>query len=132
EQSGGGEQSQPEPNISEPQLGCQKNNPSRLDCSSLEVTGYCEGTTAVFVIRNTGESGNGDMRAPTQYRLYQNDALVESGSVQINGGATMEIRYSGGGTVRLEADQQVGHPGNSRPRVTLNCGAPTEPPTPEE
>lgn len=115
----------------EPLLGCQKNNPDRLDCSSLEVTGYCDGTTAVFIIRNTGEAGNGDMRAPTQYRLIVDGVVVETGSVQLPGGGTMEIRYSGGGTVTLEADQQAGHPGGSHPRMTLSCGAPVATSTPE-
>jgi hypothetical protein len=115
---------------SEPLLGCQQNNPQRLDCSSLEVTGVCEGTVAVFTIRNTGEPGNGDMRAPTQYRLIVDGVVVETGNVQLAGGATMQISYSGGGTVRLEVDQQIGHPGNSHPQVTLNCTDSTQiPPT---
>lgn len=113
-------------------LGCQKNNPERVDCSSLEVTGVCEANAAVFTIRNTGEPGDGDMRSATQYRLIVDGVVVESGSVQLGGGGTMTIRYSGpGSTVTLEADQQVGHPGNSRPQVTLSCQpAPTAvPPT---
>ena len=61
------------------QLGCQKNNPDRLDCSSLEVTGYCEGNVAVFTIRNTGEAGNGDMVAPTLYALVVNGDTIETG-----------------------------------------------------
>jgi hypothetical protein len=76
---------------------------------------------AVFTITNTGESGNGDMRAPTEYRLVQDGTVIESGSVQLLGGETMEIRYEGGGTITLEADQQVGHPGQSHPRTTLHC-----------
>ncbi|MAS38072.1 MAG: hypothetical protein CL610_29015 [Anaerolineaceae bacterium] len=121
--------SEPEPASSEPRLACQKNNPDRLDCSSLEVTGYCDGTTAVFVIRNTGESGEGDMVSPTAYQLLENGTMVQSGSVQIGGGQTTEIRYSGSGDITLTVDQQVGHPGSSHPRVTLNCGAPAEPTT---
>ncbi len=112
---------EPTPTLVPPVLGCQKNNPARLDCSSLEVTATCEGGVAVFTIRNTGEPGNGDMLAPTEYRLYVGNTLVESGSVQIDGGTTMQVRYDGGGRVRLEADQQVGHPGNSRPRETITC-----------
>ena len=111
-------------------LSCQKNNPDRLDCSSLEVGGVCEGPVAVFTISNTGETGEGDMRAPTEYRLIQDGVVVESGSVQLSGGATMEIRYEGGGEITLETDQQIGHPGNSLPRVTLNCGEPSEPSPP--
>jgi cell division septation protein DedD len=117
-------------------LGCQGNNPDRLDCSSLEVNGICESGTAIFTITNTGEPGNGDMRAPTQYRLIVDGVVVETGAVQLAGAATMQITYSGGGSVTLEADQQIGHPGNSRPRTTLECGGSTQPtptePTPTE
>ncbi len=102
-------------------LGCQKNNPDRLDCSSLRVSASCDGTTAVFTITNTGEAGNGDMRQATQYRIYESDQQVSSGSVLLNGGTSMEIRWDADGPVRLEADQQVGHPGNSSPRATINC-----------
>src|SRR5690606_27131843 len=63
-------------------LGCQKNNPDRLDCSSLSVRGVCQGGVAMFTITNTGEPGNGDMRAGTGYRLYVDGVLVESGTVQ--------------------------------------------------
>lgn len=119
------------PNVVQAQeLGCQQNNPDRLDCSSLEVSGICEADTAVFTIRNTGEAGEGDMRAPTQYRIIVNGVVVETGTIQIGGGTTTQIRYTGGGTVTLEADQQIGHPGGSQPQVTLNCVAPTSvPPT---
>src|SRR5690606_6129764 len=86
---------------------------------------------AVFIITNTGEPGNGDMVAATSYQLLQNGTVVESGSVQLGGGQSTEIRYSGGGEITLIAEQQVGHPGNSRPRVTLNCGVPVEEPTEE-
>jgi hypothetical protein len=104
------------------QLGCQRNNPERLDCSSLEVTAVCDGTTAVFTITNTGESGNGDMRAPTQYRIIVDGVVVQTGTVQLAGGASMTVTYSGSGRVTLEADQQIGHPGRSQPQATVNCG----------
>jgi Ethanolamine utilization protein EutJ (predicted chaperonin) len=103
-------------------LGCQRNNPERLDCSSLEVTAVCDGTTAVFTITNTGESGNGDMRAPTQYRIIVDGVVVQTGTVQLAGGASMTVTYSGSGRVTLEADQQIGHPGRSQPQATVNCG----------
>jgi predicted RNA-binding protein with TRAM domain len=112
------------------QLGCQKNNPGRLDCSSLSVSGVCQGNVAVFTIVNDGEPGNGDMRAPTQYRIVQDGVVVQTGSVQLAGGQSMQITWSGGGSVTLEADQQVGHPGNSHPRVTLDCGTQESTPVP--
>lgn len=113
-------------------LGCQKNNPSRLDCSSLDVSGHCDGNVAVFTVHNSGEPGNGDMRAATQYRLVVDGVVVETGSIQLAGGASTQITYSGGGgSVTLEADQQVGHPGNSHPRVTLDCGPAEQTNTPQ-
>lgn len=104
-------------------LACRKNNPERLDCSSLEVSGYCRADgVAVFVIHNTGEPGNGNMVAPTEYRIVdENGMVVASGPIQLAGGASMTVEWSGGGTVTLWADQQVGHPGSSQPRVTLSC-----------
>ena len=104
-------------------LGCQKNNPDRVDCSSLAVSGYCSGDVAVFTIRNTGERGNGDMRVPTEYRLIVDGVVVESGDVQLLGGTSMTLQYIGGGSVTLEANQQVGHPGKSQPQATLNCSS---------
>ena len=59
-------------------VGCQAQHPNRLDCSSLEVTAICEGTTVVFTIRNTGEPGNGDMVQPTEYRIFEEDVFVTS------------------------------------------------------
>jgi hypothetical protein len=112
---------EPPPPNDEP-LGCQKNNRDRLDCSSLEVSAHCEGDTAVFVITNTGEAGDGDMRAPTEYRVIVDGQVVEAGTLQIDGNTTIEVWYDGGGRVTLEADQQIGHPGNSQPQATINCG----------
>lgn len=111
----------------------------RLDCSSLEVTATCDGDTAVFTIRNTGEPGNGDMVSPTQWRLYVSNVLINTGEVLLNGGASMEVRYADGGRARLEADQQVGHPGHSRPKAEIKCGhkatatfTPTDAPVPTD
>ncbi|MBZ0277138.1 MAG: hypothetical protein K8I60_13390, partial [Anaerolineae bacterium] len=83
----GQRQSTPAPSTSnDTLLGCQKNNPDRLDCSSLEVGGVCEADTAVFTIRNTGEPGNGDMVSGTEYRLIVDGVIVETGTVQLLGG----------------------------------------------
>jgi hypothetical protein len=118
------EEPTPEPTVEptpwEP-LACQKNNPDRLDCSSLEVTATCEGSTAVFTIRNGGEAGDGDMRYATDYRLLVGNTVIETGAVLIDGGETMQITYSGGKRVTLQADQQIGHPGKSQPRATIQC-----------
>jgi hypothetical protein len=104
-------------------LGCQQNNPGRLDCSSLRVTVVCEGNTAVFTITNMGKPGEGDMRAPTAYRVSVNNTVIDTGDVLLTGGTSMQVSYSAGGQVTLEANQQVGHPGKSKPQATINCGS---------
>jgi hypothetical protein len=113
----------PAPPIEPP--ACARHNTERLDCSTIAVTGRCEGNVAVFTIRNGGEPGEGDMVQPTQWRLTDEStgALLQSGQVWLAGGTSMEIRWDGGGTVRLNADQQIGHPGNSRPNQVLSCGS---------
>ena len=109
---------------------CSNPNCGRIDRSSLEVTGRCTADGALFTIRNTGEPGRGDMVAPTEWRLIQGDVVVRRGPVQLRGGETMDVLFSGSGEVTLEADQQIGHPGHSHPRETLNCTVePTEEPT---
>lgn len=104
-------------------FGCQKHNADRLDCSSLQVTGMCSGSTAVFTITNTGEPGDGDMLAPTQWRLVDvvSNTIVQTGTVLLTGGSAMTVTYDGTQQVRLEADQQIGHPGQSLPQTTLMC-----------
>jgi hypothetical protein len=104
-------------------LGCQKNNPDRKDCSSLQVTGTCQAGVAVFTVRNMGKAGEGDMVSATQYRIIVDGVVVETGTVQLIGGTSVQITYSGAGTVTLEADQQTGHPGQSQPQATVSCSS---------
>jgi uncharacterized delta-60 repeat protein len=94
------------------------------DKSSLMVEGSCVNDTVRFVIYNTGKPGEGDMDAPSEYRIYADNALMQTGTFQIAGGDSLVITVvSGGATIRLEADQRPGHPGNSRPRSTVEaCG----------
>lgn len=113
-------------------LGCQVNNPDRLDCSTLSVSGECVEGTAVFTITNGGKPGEGDMVQSTEYRLYQDGVLIESGPILLAGGASMTVSFSGGGDVKLEADQQIGHPGSSNPNARLSCAGGTPTPTPTD
>ncbi|MCI0710211.1 MAG: hypothetical protein L0154_08615 [Chloroflexi bacterium] len=99
------------------------------DCSSVEVEGTCINSagvyTASFIVTNTGDPGGGDMDGPVEFRLFVNDVLVETGTLQIPGGSTASVDYEGveSDVVRLEVDQRPGHPGNSHPNaeVTLDC-----------
>jgi len=95
------------------------------DRSSVMVQGDCVGDSlACFMITNTGDA-NGNMQAPSTFRIYDNNVLVYAGTFQLLGGADTTICWSvnSGHTIRLEADQRPGHPGNSHPNdVVENCG----------
>ncbi len=96
------------------------------DKSSLMIEGECVRDSIVeFIIVNTGDPGNGDMQNPTQYRIFINNVLTNTGTVQINGGDTLRFQIpNDGSTIRMEVDQAVGHPGNSHPRSTVEaCGS---------
>jgi alpha-tubulin suppressor-like RCC1 family protein len=94
---------------------------SGWDHSSVSVDAECINDTCRFVIRN---SGSQDMAAPSEYRMYANNVLVYTGNFQLVSGDSLVVLWvSNGATIRLEADQVPGHPGNSRPRATLEaCG----------
>lgn len=95
------------------------------DKSSIQVTGYCNNDSmACFIIRNTGSATNGNMQGPSLYRIYVNNVLTTQGFIQLSGGDSTIICWANNGnSVRLEADQRPGHPGNSHPNdVVENCG----------
>jgi hypothetical protein len=91
------------------------------DQSSMEVDGVCVNDTARFTIKN---SGSGNMATPGSYRIYADNVLTFIGSFQLSSGDSLVVnRVSGGATLRLEADQNAGHPGHSHPRATVEaCG----------
>ncbi|WMX15991.1 DNRLRE domain-containing protein [Aureispira sp. CCB-E] len=95
------------------------------DRSSVMVVGTCQGDTAAcFTITNTGSASNGNMQGTSTYRIYDNNVLVHTGTFQLAGGASTVICWpTTGNTIRLEADQRPGHPGNSHPNAVVdNCG----------
>ncbi len=90
------------------------------DRSSIEVSGQCSASDAVFYITNTGEPVIGDMEGPSEYRIYRNGVLETTESFQLTGGESLEIVIlAESDSIRLEVDQRPGHPGNSHPRVTV-------------
>ncbi len=98
---------------------------STWDKSSVAVEGSCVGdSSACFTIYNTGDPGTGDMDGPSEYRIYENNILVSTGTFQIAGGDSSVICWAANGnTIRLEADQRPGHPGNSHPQDNIEmCG----------
>lgn len=108
-----------------PNTFCDEDTSTGWDKSSLKVEGECVGDSVRFVIYNTGDAGDGDMDGSSPYRIYVNDTLVLTSSLQINGGDSLVIMVNAcGNTIRLEADQRPGHPGHSHPRATVEgCGS---------
>lgn len=91
------------------------------DKSSIKVDGYClNDSLAHFIIYNEGNN----MTASSEYRIFINNALSKTQTFQLNSGDSLVIDVVAcGKTIRLEADQRPGHPGNSHPRATVeNCG----------
>jgi len=103
-----------------PKSTCTAQN-TQWDLSSTEVTGTCKNNQAAFVIANTGE---GNMTDSLGYRIFVNDTLVYTDKYKLLNGYKLDVSYpSQGQTIRLEADQQIYHPGNSRPRAIVEgCG----------
>jgi uncharacterized repeat protein (TIGR01451 family) len=100
---------------------------SQWDHSSVAVEGECVGDSLIcFTITNTGDPVEGDMLGNSNYRLYQDNVLVEYGTFQLDGGEVLEMCWPATGmTLRLEADQRPGHPGNSHPQESIEaCGGP--------
>lgn len=91
------------------------------DHSSVSVEGICSNDSlACFTIYNSGD----DMQGTSQYRIYENNVLVDTGTFQLAAGDSIVICHAANGfTIRLEADQGPGHPGNSHPQANVElCG----------
>lgn len=90
------------------------------DNSTIHVDGECKNDTVVFAINNLGS----DMSSQSAFRIYSNNILIQNGNFQLLSGDSRQFKLiSRGKTIRLEADQSVGHPGNSYPRKTIEaCG----------
>ncbi len=95
------------------------------DKSETRVTGTCVNDSLVcFKIKNHSSPPSGNMQGTAPWRLYINDTLVTQGAYQLAGRDSLIQCYPANGkTYRLEADQRLGHPGNSKPRAIVEaCG----------
>ena len=107
---------------------CMPPNPL-WDNSHVTVTGWCiNDSAACFKIKNTG---TGNMLAPSTYRLLQTNQVILTATFQINAGDSVVFCFLGNGnTLRFEADQRPGHPGNSHPYAeVVHCGSPDKNPS---
>ena len=99
---------------------CLANSPE-WDGSSIQVSAQCTEDSVRFFINNLG---TGDMLAPLDYIVIQDEILFFQDDFQLNSGSSLIRSFpADGSTYRLEANQAVGHPGNSMPSATVEgCG----------
>ncbi len=87
------------------------------DESSIEVDAVCDGDSIRFQITNIGEA---PMSEALEYIVIEDNVMRQMGDFDLVPGQTKEIPFaSTGATVRLEAAQAAGHPGESMPNVTV-------------
>jgi hypothetical protein len=95
-------------------------NPS-WSLASVYVTGVCEGDSIHFTLKNLGL---GNMVAPLEYVVIEDNIIFRLGDFQLNAGGEMTVDIPANGkTYRMEAQQEPFHPGNSMPSVAIEgCG----------
>jgi hypothetical protein len=84
------------------------------DRSNLSVEGHCDTPTgeAIFRVTNTSTS---NMTGLTNWRMYQDGVLMNSGTLRLAGGVTAWYRFPGqAGNLSFEVDQRPGYPGDAR------------------
>ena len=91
------------------------------DGSSIEVSAECLGDSIIFTITNVGW---GNMAAPLEYIVIEDEIILMIAPFDLNAGQSITNSFAASGsTLRLEAEQAEGHPGNSQPSVTVEgCG----------
>ncbi len=90
------------------------------DGASIEVDGRCQGDSVVLTITNLGSA----MAASLNFIIIEDHvALLEAPFWLDSLQDTTLVVYPEGKTIRFEANQSQGHPGNSLPAVTIEgCG----------
>jgi hypothetical protein len=93
------------------------------DKSSVTLTGICLANgQAEFTVLNTGQAMTGE----TSWREYELDIPTNSGTLQLGSGESQVFTFGPvSGAIEFQVDQRPGHPGSSRPRLTLTCQQPT-------
>ena len=105
-----------------PQLDCMGGGESYTG-PSIKVNGLCTGTEVVFQTENVGE---GDMTGSSEYIVYRNAQILETGNFQLESGDIVEYRFpADGATYRMDAKQAEGFPEVSTPGATVE-GCTTE------
>jgi uncharacterized repeat protein (TIGR01451 family) len=90
--------------------------------ASIQLNATCESDSVFFQIKNEGE---GDMPEPQDFIIIEDHIIARQGSFMLPGGADTTIAFfADGATLRMDAEQSPGHPGKSKPCVSVEgCGA---------
>jgi len=91
------------------------------DGSRIRVSGQCLGDSIRFEIKN---ASNSPMMQQSNYIVVEDEIIMSKKPFQLGANETLKINIPVfGRTYRLEAEQSFGHPGSSKPTVTVeNCG----------
>lgn len=91
-----------------------------FDASHLVIKGWCQNDSLYFVVTNDGE----DMLCPTRIRIFVDAEYKYNDTIFLASGESKFFVYPGDGkTWRMEADQHLLHPGESRPSASIErCG----------
>jgi len=99
-----------------PDETCLPNAP-QWDEASLEIDAICLGDSVEFKVKNTG---SGNMNEALEIIIVEDQIIGFVLSVQLESGdSLMHVHPAFGKTIRLETQQPLGHPGRSRPSVTV-------------
>jgi len=100
------------------------NTPPQWDQSHISITGVCEMDSVAFYIKNTGTA---DMQDYVQGIIIEDEVLGLTAPIKVDAGDTKAFRFAKNGTsYYFMADQPIGHPGHSMPRVAIEgCGTNT-------
>jgi uncharacterized repeat protein (TIGR01451 family) len=109
--------------IASPDAICLPPDP-QWDGSSIAVQAVCETDSVRFTVENLGLGGMND---PLLSIIVEDQILGRALEFQLGPGEIKEITHPiNDKTLRLEAPQSVGHPGRSRPSVSIEeCGSST-------
>lgn len=89
--------------------------------ASIDARARCEGSEVKLGLYNIG---NGDMQAPLQYIVVEDDVIMMADPFQLDSGdSTIVSLPANGSFYRIESPQVPFHPGNSMPSAHLEaCG----------
>ncbi len=103
-----------------PDENCEIIDP-QWDEASIELEAECNGDSVFFVVKNIGA---GDMSGPLNLIVIEDVLMGFQATFQLESQQdTTFVFLANGATYRMEADQSPGHPGKSKPCISVEgCG----------